>query len=349
MKIVAHISKQEKNESLLLTILRAIEQNSKRAFLLFSDETINNLDSKDCVQLPAPKNNSKFAQFFWYKFKLPSLLKKEKDFVFISELGNIMHNATYPQFLFFASVDFKTNPNKYFKKVFIAALQNAKHIFVAENFIKEILINEFALLPEKITTTYYGVIKKNIFSSNDVSLKIKDTYSNGYDYFLFEVNQSSADKLLILLKAFSLFKKWQKSALKLGLLLQNISEENLIHNFTNYKYKDDIFFVKVDAEALVASAFACIHFTNYAANSLSFVALQNRVPVIAVENNTNNSIFENAALFCTLSEKSLSEKMQLLYKNEYIRNEITANGLALLQKYNATTASKILYDFISTS
>ncbi|MEQ1553589.1 MAG: hypothetical protein ABL929_05390, partial [Ferruginibacter sp.] len=111
-------------------------------------------------------------------------------------------------------------------------------------------------------------------------------------------------------------------------------------------YKSDIEFIKEEENTheIISAAFGFIYFSDYGYMQNAFIALQNNVPLIVDDDKTNNSIFNKAALFSKKSIKAISEKMQLLYKNENQRNYLQNEGKVLLKKYSTNNAANTLYN-----
>lgn len=70
---------------------------------------------------------------------------------------------------------------------------------------------------------------------------IKEKYTNGTDFFLFNGPLYPPDTLISLLKAFSAFKKWQQSSLKLVLAGPSGKKTaELKGKLESYKYREDV-------------------------------------------------------------------------------------------------------------
>ncbi len=351
MKIAAHISGDNNTDSLLLASLKLISvKYQQHSFTFFVEKRINDL-ANNCKQVVvSPKHKNKFLLYFWYTFKLSAILKKEQSDVFINDAGMQCANCRIPQFLFFHKVDFKEKSNRFYKGLFAAALVNAKAIFATEDFIKENLVNEFNVDTNKIKTIYYGLDESHLPPANNALLaETKERFTNGVDYFLYPVSIATTVHIMAVLKAFSQLKKWQKTSMKLVLLLEGISQNHLKVDFKNYKYREDIIFVKDTNEhkvPLMQSAFALIYFSEYRTDCTAFQAFQHNVPVIAADSSINKSLFGAGAIFTSIGEKALSEKMQLIYKDDLLKSQLTKEGSKIVEKYNATVAAEDLYKAI---
>jgi glycosyltransferase involved in cell wall biosynthesis len=75
--------------------------------------------------------------------------------------------------------------------------------------------------------------------------KIKEEYAGGTEYFLFTGDIYPPDHLITLLKAFSYFKKWQQSNMKLIMAgPANRKTEKLKEKLATYKYREDVIIIE---------------------------------------------------------------------------------------------------------
>lgn len=134
--------------------------------------------------------------------------------------------------------------------------------------------------------------------------------------------------------------------MKLVLLLNNISGEGLVPDFKNYKYHDDTLMISAaeeGADMLIPYAYAMVWLSRYTAACEIFPAMQNNTAIIAEENDINISLLGGAAVFAKLSADGVSEKMQLLYKDEAFKTGVAGNAAAVLEKYGTLKATAALY------
>jgi hypothetical protein len=350
MHIAAHFNQKSEYESPLLKLLKILSVKYPEHKFTFFVETLLEDLPKNCTQVtlsPKPKNN--FLLVFWYKFKVHSYLKIRHRMVFISEFGLVCNQSPIPQYLFFKEEDFWEDSNPVFKSGFTAALARANKIFTTQTFLAESLIEKHKIPYEKIETIFQGLNGKIKEYSLATIEEIKMAYSNGFDYFLFAVSNTSKEYLIHILKAFSQLKKMQKTSMKLILLLDDVVEENLIPDFKNYKYKDEVYIIIQtvnNRRNIVSASSALFYFSTYTENSIAFVAVQQAIPIITLDNKINKSLLDNAALYTTASDKAIGEKMQLLYKDESIKDKLKEASIALLQKHDITEAAEQLYKAI---
>jgi hypothetical protein len=350
MQIAAHFTKHKDTENPLLTSLKILSENHPEIkFIFFVDVLIEALN-KNCTQIiisPKPKNN--FLLFFWYKFKLHNFLKQRVKMVFIGDAGLLCEQSKIPQYLFFSKENFWQESNLVFKNKFIDSLAKANKIFTTETFLTDTIAKEYNITAQKIETVFHALNGKTKAYSLTQIEEIKKTYTKGFDYYLYAVTSSSKEYILYILKAFSQLKKMQKTAIKLVLLLDDVLEENLIADFKNYKYRDDVIFIIQDMtnrRNIVAGSNALFYFSEYKTNNIAFVALQQEIPIVTTDNEINKSVFGEAVLYTKNTEKAIAEKMQLLYKDETIKPTLASASKELLKKYDATKVAEHLYKSI---
>ena len=138
--------------------------------------------------------------------------------------------------------------------------------------------------------------------------------------------------------------------MKMVLLLDNINEENLIADFKNYKYRNEVkIIIQTEQNILpiIASAFTAVFFGSYIDVPFVFTALQNNIAVIAGDTKTNHLLFKNTVMYSDVSENELAQKMQLLYKDELQKNALIQQSASLPEKYNTVNASLKLFQLIT--
>ncbi len=152
---------------------------------------------------------------------------------------------------------------------------------------------------------------------------IKTQYSGGRDFFLFTGNISDEHQLLELLKAFSLFKKWQQSNMQLVIAGYTTAwTEVLEEKLLTYKYKADIILVKNAGTAEMARLMAACYAVVYPVASDAFpmallAALQSKKAIITTDNDVNRQIVTAAEwVDKNNTAEGFAKAMILLYKDE---------------------------------
>ena len=176
---------------------------------------------------------------------------------------------------------------------------------------------------------------------------IKEKFTAGKEYFLYR-GAFNPPNIVQLLKAFSIFKKRQKSNMKMVLLGKAESVEKEISVLVNtYKYHDDVMLANEDEKEvekdLIAAAFAYIQ--SYRSNIICFVfdALQNNIPALVDASSPLLEIEPEAVLcFDTHSAEDIADALMRIYKDERLYCELVEKGKELIEKdYWKETVSRI--------
>ncbi|MES2850609.1 MAG: glycosyltransferase [Bacteroidota bacterium] len=297
----------------------------------------------------------------WYNYKLPAALKKIKADVLVSADSICSLRSNVPQCVLVNDVEFLFHPEWYSKRYvrFIKTnmpvfLQKAKSIVTASDTIKNELVSKFATEENKIKVSYYNSNKKHQPLPWDEREKIKEKYAGGNEYFLFNGAIHNRNNLTNLLKAFSLFKKRQKSSMQLVLLTDNIPSKNeFVNSLRLYKYRDEIKLIEGLGEeetiAVTASAWCAINLSplysdiNFLQNTLLF-----EVPVIAGNTVQAKELLADAALYANpLAVDAIAEQLMLVYKDENKRNELVQKGKELCDNNTAKgNAGKLWHNLL---
>lgn len=266
--------------------------------------------------------------------KRSSLLRKYKADVFITAQPLLQTNI--PQCLIACD------------KFTAKSLKKACAIITASEFSKKEIIAKYNIDVKKIDTVYKGadeIFKPIPFEKKDI---IKNKYAEGNEYFLISATGVPED-LLNLLKAFSIFKKRQKSNMQLLIVSQTNFHKEILEMLRLYKYNTEVKIIVADKKelALIIGAayafinpFACNHYTNILA------AMKCDVPVIANNTGIVPQICGDAALYCNYTQKDIADKMMLIYKDEKQRKEIIEKGKIQVKKYSWDKSAEMLWESI---
>jgi hypothetical protein len=184
--------------------------------------------------------------------------------------------------------------------------------------------------------------------------EFKQQYTAGCEYFLIAVNGVQVNDVLTVLKAFSQFKKWQKSNMKL-LITGSIKDQSgdFFKKLKSYKYREDIILLTLPTEKelqqVIGAAYAAILLPNAEGLSLTIIQwMQSAVPVIVAKNDTGTTIAENAAIQASLKNPpQLAEYMQLLYRDEKYRETYISRGLEWSKSFNWNQSAVSLWEEIT--
>ena len=226
---------------------------------------------------------------------------------------------------------------------------NYADFFIATNeTVHEKIIKVIPELKSKVYMIPYGVEKMEALSI-DESAKIKQAFTDEKDFFIAIQKGCSSAQLLVLLKSFSAFKKWQQSSFKLVIYLDEKQLKSSKKLLANYKYLSDVLLLHKteDYTTLFGAAYVAL----FGGNESSFMemnqlAFKYKIPMLLPEDEHYHSIAKNAAVYCDFSEKSISDNLILLYKDETLRNSIIENMKKQSEQLQWEDVSEKLWDCI---
>jgi len=234
----------------------------------------------------------------------------------------------------------------------IIYLSDSQQIFCTNDFIR----NQIAIVHSKfepfIQLSNFSTIENINPLRFEEKEKIKQTYSNGNEYFLFYAEQTTkTEEFITVMKAFSLFKKWQKSNMKLVLIIDPSIKNDISKLIESYKFREDLKLIfKNDDEQLLnllSACYGCVMNTNSSIQTKMIHAIKLNIPIIINETDFNKSSFADACVYCKMDEVQLSQKMILLYKDENFRDEIIKEAIILSNKLDWDKISDNIWQTIS--
>ncbi len=362
MNIVINIKTVSKNSYfdqqffLVDCIVNIINDHPEHSFFLIAEiEDSKFLSSKNAVIIDAaPTSGNIILWKIWYGYKLPLLLKKYKAAVFINMDPICSLKTQVPQCLLLPDLAFPDH-SSFFKKNIPAFLEKATSIITFSNCIKNEICKQYAsLAAEKVTVIYNGV-NENILQKNEIE-NTKEKYTEGKEYFLFVGDITAQQYLVNLLKAFSFFKKRQKSNMQLIIATKAFLPNNTFaKSLKTYKYRDDVkLLVDLQEEELSKLTHAAYAFI-YALQQTGFYipvlkAMQSEAPVIAGYSPILAEIFEDAVLYADPDIfENIADKMMLLFKDEDKRNELIKKGKSIAVKYPLSASNQLFWQNIVKS
>jgi len=297
---------------------------------------------------------------YWYDIKIPRILKKFKADVFVSADGQCSLSAGIPQCLVLHDLAFLHYPSFikkshlfFFKRYVPKFLEKAKSIATVSEFSKQDIIHNYKTPAEKIDVVYNGV--KEIFKpvSADIAMETRNKFTGGIEYFLYTGSIHPRKNLKNLLKAFSIFKKRQKSSLKLVLAGRLAWKyDSFLEDLKKYKYRADVvmlgYLTEPDLALVMASAYAMVYpsfFEGFGVPVLE--AMMCQVPVITSSHSSMEEIAGDAALYAEPGNfEEIAEKMMRLYKDENLRKQLIEKGSVVAAQYSWKRTAELLWQCI---
>jgi hypothetical protein len=215
-----------------------------------------------------------------------------------------------------------------------------KAVIVTSTYLKVALAQLHLISDEKISLVE-GI--KNIgfnAPSFDDKYAAKEAYTGGKPFFVCTDFDIDAEKFVLLLKSFSLFKQRQQSNWCLVVMLRNKKKQNVLNDLlSNYKYRTDVKLMSnlhpTEFHLILASAYCLISVSDAELFPVSvFESFFHQVPAIALNTKTNSEYADVLKVVEQKKPAPFSEKMMIFYKDEALREDLATKGNDFLTKFD---------------
>lgn len=278
-------------------------------------------------------------RILWYNFLLPTVLKRYKTDILVN-VGDIFSAAVripqctlvHEKVILPGSHSVPKNMMRFYRKQLHGLLPKACSVLTLSEYTKSCLIKNFNIAGEKIDVL--NPVACSIFTPVDETTKenTRSHYADGKEYFLYTGPLQLFYEQMNLFKAFSVFKKRQKSNMMLLIAGQQQNADELKKNLSTFKYRDAVKLTgALEPEGfakLTASAYAIV----YPVTSGDFPfrlteALQCGVPIITSPAANISELCGDAAIYCDpVSFTDIADKMMYLFKDENKKKELGEKG-----------------------
>ncbi len=339
--------------------LRLVKQYPQhRFYFLYDRENKQELlfSSNSEAVIIKPLANTPFLWSFWLNWKAPAFLKKIKADVFVSADGFCSLRTNVPQCIVVHDLAFLHNPKvlsksqlKFCKSNTKKFFDKAKVIATVSEFTKQDICKHYLVNEQKVHIVYNGV--NEIFQPlvYEQKNRVKEKFTSNCEYFIYRELGNEGKNLINLLKAFSVFKKKQKSNMKLVVCYnQEHGGDDFLRLLKTFKFRNDVVLTgalsKAEIAELLASAYALVYpslFDGFGVPPQE--ALHCEVPAIVSRTGALQEIGGNAYLYVNPEDfEDIAAKMILLYKDETLRSKLVENGKQRLHLFSLQqTAAKM--------
>lgn len=297
------------------------------------------------------------AFFYWYNISAALAVKKLKADVWVQPYGFCSISSGIPQLMVVHDLAFKHFPKhiSWTQRWHYAAmtprfLKKAKRVVTVSEFSKEDIIQSYPKLPLEPTVISGAARSGFIPLSWEEKEQVKEAYTEGYEYFLCVGGINPRKNMMHILKAFSLFKKWHKSNMKLvfaGRLAWQY--QDFVEKLKTFKYRNDVVLTGYVEEKilqkLTGAAYASLYVTHLEGFGLPIVeAMQSGVPVVVGNNSSMPKVGGEAVLYADASNpENIASQMQALYRNEKMRENLIQKGLERAAQYSWENAAQLFW------
>lgn len=294
--------------------------------------------------------------FLWNNVKIFFLLKKINANLLIQPFGHFNLLTCIPQILIIHHPENSfAIKSLLFKKLFNQFLlpyvfRKAKCLITSAERNQKTMQSLFPFNADKVKLIKPSPDKGFQPLEWEQKAQVKNAFTEGNDYFLCIGSESTETDLVNILRAYSLFKKWTKSNMKL-LIADSVIEKNksLQEKIETYKYRQDLIIfsrlTQTERKEIYAAAYALIYISDRAMIGLPLLELmQSGTPVIATANNVFTETAENAAILVESTDFSpIAEAMQRVYKDEKYRQQLIEKGFERIKTCSLDTEADLFW------
>ena len=216
---------------------------------------------------------------------------------------------------------------------------------------KNFLVETFSWKDERIRVLPLAPSETSQAMSWTEKEQVKIKYAGGKEYFMVR-SSCTQENIMVLLKAFSAFKKRQLTNMKLLIAGTAGEPDHVPHEkLESYKYRDDVHAYPGIAEKeilkLQGAAYALIQPAAWSSGLSVLNALQAEVPVIS--GRKEDEISGDTILYADpLGQESLGEAMSKLFTNEELRNDLIRKGRIWAAQFSIQQAVGHLRESLSS-
>lgn len=341
-------------------IQRIIAKHPNDEFLLLYDRPWNDdfFDQPNITRLlvtPAARHPLSFK--YWYDVKATAAVKRWNADVWFQPYGFCSIASRVPQVLMIHDLAFKHYPayiswhqRLYYRWFTPAFIRKATKLITVSNFSKEDISKTYRFSDSKMVVIPGAARQGFVPLEWEEKQAVKDGYADGREYFLFVGGIHPRKNLMTLLKAFSHFKKWQHSNMKLLVVGRMAWQyEDLLEKLKTYKYREDVLLLgylpEIQLQRITAAAYALVYPSWFEGFGLPILeAMQAGVPVICSNTSSMPEVAGDAAILTDPSNhEAMGKEMIALYRNESIRNAFVEKGLQRAKAFSWDETAQSVY------
>lgn len=308
-----------------------------------------------------PPTRHAFLYYLWFQISVKLFLNKTKPDLFLSPDGLLPLGAKCKQLAVIHDINFKHYPQdlkfwtaKFFNYYFLKYAKKSTRIATVSEFTKQDLIKEYNVSRDKIDIVPNAADEGFHPTTEEEKIKIRQKYTAGSDYFIFIGSVSPRKNINRLLQSFELFKKENKSEIKLVIAGSIFwGEKEIYKTLKNMEFKNDVIFTgrvsDKDLKPLLASAFCLTYIPYFEGFGVPLLeAMRAEVPIISANTTSLPEIAGEAALYVNPFEvEEIKNAMLKIISNKELRNKLIENGKIQQQKFSWNNSADKLWASIT--
>lgn len=346
MTIAVHINKTDDPEEFAWhAFLQLAELKPDDHFILLFHKAPtalpNNLPANCTPVISGPTIRNNLTRHYWYQYKIPALLSRYQADVFFTSREICCLDTAVPQIMMGNKV--RKIATGFAQKYRSRYFQTAKGMvcFRPDVFLKA--AKHYGNKVKNILHTGFGIpflpYSRQGINENNIS---------EYPYFLARVNTRDPEKNILLLKAFSIIKKMQRSSYRL-VLLHHEDINNPLPQLNTYRYRQDVVLMQHPGsemeDTVFREAFAFVNIHPIEESIVDVIrSLHYGKPVCSMlAEAITSEIFGEVIPDNLKNEQMLAGELMRWYKDETIYRQYAQASARFAATYNWQAVTNKLY------
>ncbi|HNW69078.1 MAG TPA: glycosyltransferase family 1 protein [Bacteroidales bacterium] len=325
------------------TLKRVVMQHPEHTFYFIFDRPYHKkfVFSDNVIPVvTGPQARHPLLFYIWFEFSIPKILKKIKADIFISPDGYASLRSKVPNLLVMHDLNFEHYPDdlpwiitKYYTYFFPRFAKKAARIATVSEFSKKDIHECYGYPENKIDVIYNGVNENYHPISDEEKMATKKKYTSGCDYFIYIGALLPRKNLKNLFLAYDLFRKQNKSTIKLLIVGARMWwTPEMEATINSLEYKNDIIFTgRLNSDELnnaLGAALALTYVSYFEGFGIPLLeAFRCDVPVITSDVTSLPEVAGDAALYTDpFNPISISEAMRQAASDEHLRESLISKA-----------------------
>lgn len=302
--------------------------------------------------------------YLWYAFfeyAVPRTLKRVGADIFLSPDGWLSLKTDIPQIAVIHDLNFehhddflKPSHQKYMKKYFPQFANVAARIATVSEFSKQDIHALYDIPNDRIDVVYNGVnTQRYVPLSEERKKRVRETYTQGYDYFLFVSAIHKRKNLANILRAFDKFKSERDSEMKFVVVGDKAGMQgDLDEVYRSMKYREDVFFLghisTMELGWLQGAAIALVYASLFEGFGIPIVEAFHAETAVITSNVTSMpEVAGDAALLVNPYDyEEIAAAMRKLADEPELRETLIQKGRAQREKFSWEQSAVRLWNCI---
>jgi glycosyltransferase involved in cell wall biosynthesis len=344
-------------------IKRVVERHPEHEFIFFFDRPYDEsfiFASNVTPVILNPPARHPVLWYIWFEWSVKQALKKYKADVFVSTDGFLSLSTKVPTLLVVHDLAFEHFPEHlpfkfkyYLRKYTPLFVKKATQIVCVSEHTKSDVISTYKVKGDNIHVIYNGANALYKPMGFEDRQQIKAQYAEGAEYFVFAGALHPRKNVLALLKAFELFKRKQRSNMKLLIIGRYAwNSDEILKNIEQHPFKEDVIrydYMLVDElSKIISSSYGLVFVSLYEGFGIPVLeALQCGVSGVLSSSSSLPEVGGDAFLYANPNDvQDIANQMCVFYKDEHLRSELMSKTQAQAQKFDWGKSADLFYDII---